>query len=123
MGCGEPEQPEGERVDGVLYGPVADVVLVQPLTHKAVYKVWEASIVEGASVFGVVLDEHDECCPEGVEDARGVDIPCAYGTDGVAVLDELEGKGGGLDGERAETTGGRRDVEAVCEEVGEEVSV
>jgi len=41
----------------------------------------------------------------------------------MAVLDELEGEGGGLDRARAKTTGDRRDVEAVSEEGCEEVCV
>ena len=51
MGCGEPKQPESERVDGVFGGPVEDVVFIEPLAHEAVYKAGEAGILEDAPVF------------------------------------------------------------------------
>ena len=118
---GEPEQPEGEGVDLVLGWPAVDGVFVEALADEGVDKVGEAGSIELAAVLAVVLQQHGEAGPEGVDEVIGMDVAAADGLEGAEVGAEL-----GVEAERveiAETTGGAGLVEGETKEVGVEMLV
>lgn len=117
---GEPEQPEGKRVELVVCWPAVDVVFVEALADESVHEFWEAGCDEMAGVLAVVLHEHGKGGPEGLAYVVGVDVATTDGLESVVVGAELEGEAsGGV----AETTGGCGVVETDAKHAAIEMAV
>lgn len=119
----QPDEPDGEGIDGTFCGPPVAPLPVLPKTraHKLVEDGIEACPVELGGVLAVIFGAHDEGGPEVCGEVIGVDVGGAETLEGDGALLELPGLVGGVGCTDAHAALGGAPVEFAAEDAGIEV--